>query len=127
MLPPFRFFVGGPLGSGRQGFSWIHLEDEVRAIRFLIERKDLSGPFNLTVPQATTNRDFSRALGKALGRPAFLRVPGFALRLLFGEMAKEVILSGQKALPARLQEAGFEFLYPDLDSALANLLRKPQA
>ena len=79
MLPPFRFFVGGPLGSGRQGFSWIHLEDEVRAIRFLIDRKDLSGPFNLTVPQATTNRDFSRALGKALGRPAFLRVPGFAL------------------------------------------------
>ncbi|MHC5038660.1 MAG: TIGR01777 family oxidoreductase [Planctomycetota bacterium] len=122
MVLPFRFFVGGPLGNGKQGFSWIHLEDEIRAIRFLIDRNDLSGPFNLTAPPATTNRIFSRALAKALGRPALLRVPGFSLRLLFGEMAKELLLAGQMALPSRLLEAGFTFRYEDLATTLDDLL-----
>ena len=118
MLPPFRFFLGGPLGDGRQGVSWIHLDDEAQAIRFLIENEDCSGPYNLTAPDPVDSRTFAKALGRALGRPSWLPAPGAALRLLLGEMASEVLLSGQFVRPTRLLAAGYRFLRPDLDGAL---------
>lgn len=122
LLTPFRLFLGGPLGSGKQWFPWIHLDDEVGAIRFLIERDDLDGAFNLTAPEPPTLKGFCRALGKAMGRPSWLPVPGFLLRLMFGEMAKEVLLSGQRAVPRRLLEAGYSFEYPGTMSALEHIL-----
>lgn len=121
LLLPLRLFAGGPLGDGRQGFPWIHLADEVRAIRFLIERRDLAGPFNLVAPQPLAQRDFCRAAARALGRPCWLPAPAFALRLALGEMA-EMVLTGQRAVPRRLTEAGFAFRYPAADAALADLL-----
>jgi uncharacterized protein (TIGR01777 family) len=125
MLPAFRFAVGGPLGDGRQWFSWIHLDDAVAAIRFLAARADLAGPFNVTAPAPVTNAELTRALARACRRLAFLRVPPFALRALFGEMA-EVLLGGQRVLPARLGAAGFRFAYPEIEGALAALLAAPR-
>ncbi len=124
LVLPFRFFGGGPLGRGRQGFSWIALEDEVRAIRFLIERGDLAGTFNLTAPGAVRQRDFCREMGRAIGRPCWLPVPGFVLKALFGEKARETLLTGQIVRPARLLAAGFAFRYPDAASAAASLVRR---
>ncbi|MCM0755731.1 TIGR01777 family oxidoreductase [Desulfovibrio aminophilus] len=118
MLPAFRFFLGGPLGDGRQGVSWIHLDDEAQAIRFLIETEDCSGPYNLTAPDPVDSRAFAKALGRALGRPSRLPAPAFALRLLLGEMASEVLLSGQFVRPTRLLSAGYRFQRPDIDGAL---------
>ena len=120
MARPFRWFVGGPLGSGRQGVPWIHLEDAARAIVFLMEREQASGPFNLTAPNPVDNRQLSRALGAVLARPSFLPAPAFALRLLLGEMA-DLLLTGQKAVPAALEDAGFRFGFPELEGALADL------
>ncbi len=120
---PFRFFAGGPLGRGRQGFSWIALEDGVRAIRFLIESERLSGAFNLTAPGPLRQKDFCRVLGRALGRPCWLPAPAPLLRLLFGEKARETLLSGQFVLPRRLEAAGFAFRHPDAGSAAAAILR----
>ena len=117
---PFRFFVGGPMGSGRQVYSRIHLEDEVRAIRFLIENETASGPFNLTAPNALPEREFADVLGKVLGRPSWLPVPGLPVRLVLGEMAVTV-LRGRRVIPEKLLELGFEFKYPDLESALAEI------
>lgn len=117
---PVKLFVGGPLGSGKQPVPWVHIDDVVRAIRFLIENENLSGAFNLTAPNTPTNAQLMRALGKELGRPTFLPVPGIAFRLAFGEVAM-TILEGQNAVPARLQDAGFEFKFPDVESALADL------
>jgi uncharacterized protein (TIGR01777 family) len=122
LLTPFRLFVGGPLGSGKQYFPWIHLHDEVRAIRFLAESEELEGPFNLVAPESLTMRDFCAILGKVIKRPSWLRVPDFALKLAFGQMAEEVLLSGQRALPRRLMEAGYEFAYPGLEPALRDIL-----
>jgi uncharacterized protein (TIGR01777 family) len=122
LLTPFRLFVGGPLGSGKQYFPWIHLEDEVRAIRFLAESEKLEGPFNLVAPQSLTMKDFSAILGQVMKRPSWLRVPGFTLKLAFGQMADEVLLSGQRALPRRLMEAGYEFAHPSLEPALREIL-----
>lgn len=121
MLPAFRMFAGGPLGSGRQWFSWIHMADLLAAIEFLAGRDDLSGPFNLCSPHPVRNRDLARTLGSALGRPAFMPVPALALRLLMGEMAG-VLLAGQRVLPDRLSAAGFQFQYPHLERALSDLL-----
>lgn len=121
MSMPFRLGAGGSLGSGRQWFPWIHIADEVGAIRFLLEREDARGPFNLTAPNPLTNRDFSRALGQALHRPSFAFAPAFALRLALGEMA-ESILNGQRAVPRRLMELGYGFRYPEALPALQNLL-----
>jgi len=121
MLPPFRFGLGGPLGSGRQWFPWIHLADEVGAIRFLIEHAEAGGPFNLSAPNPVTNAEFTRALGRVLGRPTFMRVPAFALRLLFGEMGT-VLLEGQRAVPKRLLEAGYTFRFTEVEAALGDLL-----
>ncbi len=121
MALPFRLMAGGPLGGGRQWFPWIHMADEVGAIRFLIEREDADGPFNLSAPAPLTNRDFGRALGRALNRPSFAPAPGFALRLLLGEMA-DALLHGQRAIPRRLLDLGYVFRYPEASGALRNLL-----
>jgi len=122
LLLPFRFFVGGPLGRGKQWFSWIHLQDEVRAIRFLMERRDLSGVFNLASPNPLRQKDFSRILGKVMKRPSWLPLPAPLFRLFLGEKAKETLLSSQKVVPNRLLEAGFKFLFPDLELALREIL-----
>lgn len=122
MLLPFRLFAGGWFGNGRQWLSWIHMADEVAATRFLIENPNASGVFNLSAPQPLTGRDFGRVIGRVLGRPAFLPIPAFALRLAFGEVAT-VVLDGQRALPKRLLDLGFRFRFPDADSALRDLLR----
>lgn len=114
---PFKLFVGGPAGDGSQWVSWIHLRDEVRAIRFLLETETARGPFNLTAPEPVTNRELSRTLGQVLGRPSFLPVPAFALRLALGEMA-EMILGGRRAVPAGLLAAGFSFEYETVRAAL---------
>jgi len=121
MVLPFKLFAGGPIGSGRQRLPWIHIADEVAAIRFLIEHPDASGPFNLSAPNPVTNAQFSRILGKVMGRPAFMRVPAFAMRLLFGEMAT-VLLDGQRAVPQRLLDLGFTFRFPEIENALRDLL-----
>jgi uncharacterized protein (TIGR01777 family) len=120
---PFRLFVGGPLGSGRQGFSWISLEDEARAIRFLIETEGLAGVFNLTAPGPLRQKDFCRVVARALGRPCWLPAPAPLLRLLFGEKARETLLSGSFVVPRRLEAAGFAFRHPDAGSAVTALLR----
>ncbi|MBN1285979.1 MAG: TIGR01777 family oxidoreductase [Anaerolineae bacterium] len=122
MCLPFKLFVGGPLGSGRQWFSWIHLADAVAAIRCLVETPGASGVYNLTAPNPLTNADFSRALGRVMNRPAWAPAPGFALRLLFGELAG-MLLTGQRVVPQRLQMAGFRFRFEDAEAALRDLLR----
>ena len=121
---PFRLFFGGRLGNGEQWFSWIHLEDEVRAIRFLMEKEDLSGVFNLTAPGALKEKDFARILGDVMRRPSWFPVPGFVLRLLIGEMAEELLLTGQRIVPKRLLDAGVEFFYPEAEFALRDILGK---
>ena len=120
MLLPFRFFIGGRLGSGQQWFPWIHIADEVGAIRFLIENEGASGPFNLSAPIPLTNTEFSRLLGQQLRRPALMPTPEFALRLLFGEMAT-ALLDGQRAIPKHLLQLGFRFRFPEAGPALRNL------
>lgn len=124
MLTPFRLGLGGRIGSGRQPMSWIQLQDEVRAIRFLMECGQCSGPYNLVSPQVVSNAAFTRALGRALHRPAVLPVPAFALRLLWGSMADEVLLSGQNAPPDRLQDEGFVFRHAELGPALDFTLKQ---
>jgi uncharacterized protein (TIGR01777 family) len=121
MLLPFRLFAGGPLGNGNQWFSWIHIADEARAIRFLIENSNATGAFNLCSPNPIRNGEFSHILGKVLRRPSFLPVPGFALQLAFGEKAG-LLTGSQKQFPKRLLELGFTFQYPDAESALRDLL-----
>jgi uncharacterized protein (TIGR01777 family) len=121
MLLPFRLFAIRRLGSGRQWFPWIHITDEVRAIRFLMETERASGSFNLSAPAPLTNAEFSRLLGKQLRRPALIPVPGFMLRLLFGEMAT-ALLDGQRAIPRRLLQLGFTFQFAEGSLALRDLL-----
>ncbi|NOX63473.1 MAG: TIGR01777 family protein [Chloroflexi bacterium] len=116
-----KLFVGGRLGSGRQWYSWIHIADEVAAIRFLLENADARGPFNLTAPNPVTNQDFSRILAQTLHRPAFLVTPPSLMRLALGEIAT-LALEGQRVVPKRLLELGFTFRFADLASALADLL-----
>jgi len=123
VLLPFRFFVGGPLGSGRQWLPWIHIADEARAIRFLIENEAASGPFNLAAPNPLTNAQFSRLAGRVLRRPAFVPAPAFALRLALGEMSV-VVLEGQRTIPRHLLDLGFTFRFPEAEPALRDLLRE---
>lgn len=118
---PFKLFVGGPLGSGKQWMSWIHIRDEVRAIIFLLENEAASGAFNLTAPNPVTMREFTDRLGRAMGRPSLLGVPSVVLKLAFGEMAEETILDGQRAYPSRLLEMGFEFDFPVIEKAFEDL------
>ncbi|HNS19104.1 MAG TPA: TIGR01777 family oxidoreductase [Sedimentisphaerales bacterium] len=123
LMAPFRFFLGGWVGSGNQWLSWIGLEDEVRAIRFLLENPRLAGAFNLASPHPVVMKQFVRTLGAVLHRPAWTRMPRFAARLVLGRMADEVLLTSQKAIPKRLVGAGFEFRYPELKGALEALLQ----
>jgi len=120
MLLPFRFFAVSRLGSGRQWFPWIHIADEVGAIRFLMENERASGTFNLAAPTPLTNAEFSRLLGQCLKRPILIPIPAFALRLLFGEMAT-ALLDGQRAIPKRLLQLGFTFQFPEAGPALKEL------
>lgn len=122
MLLPFKLFVGGPIGGGRQWFSWIHIADEVRAVRFLMEHPEATGPFNLNAPTPVTNAEFGKTIGKVMNRPAILPTPSFALRLLFGEMSS-VLLDGQRALPQRLLDLGFTFRFSEAEAALRDLLQ----
>lgn len=124
MLPAFRAGLGGPMGSGEQFMSWIHIEDMARLILFLIERPAIVGPINAVSSQSVTNRDFAATLANILRRPALIRIPSFALRLMFGEMAETLLLSSQRILPTRALASGFEFHYPQLSGALENLLKK---
>ncbi len=122
LLPLFRLGLGATLGSGRQFMSWVALDDAVAGLLFALSRDDLSGPVNVTAPNPVTNAEFTRTLARVLGRPAFLRVPAFALRLAMGRMADEALLMGQRVLPAKLQAAGFQFRYPELEAALRHVL-----
>jgi uncharacterized protein (TIGR01777 family) len=122
IVNPFRYFVGGPVGDGGQWFPWIHIADEVGAIRFLVENDQAKGPFNLAAPNPVTNGDLARLVGQTLGRPAAIRIPGAILRILFGEMAA-LLLDSQRVLPRRLQDLGFSFRFPELETALRDLLK----
>lgn len=119
MLPPFKAFVGGPIGSGKQWFPWIHIADEVGAILWCIDR-ELTGPVNLVAPGIVTMKDFAKALGRVLHRPAWAPVPAAPLKLLLGEFAGS-LLEGQRAVPKKLLDSGFRFRFPDLDAALRDL------
>jgi uncharacterized protein (TIGR01777 family) len=121
MALPFKMFVGGPLGSGRQWFPWLHMNDEIAAIRFLLDHEQATGPFNLTSPNPLTNAQFSKVLGRVLNRPAFWPIPAISLQLLFGELSS-TLLEGQRVIPKRLQEMGFTFQYPQAEAALRDLL-----
>jgi hypothetical protein len=120
-IKPFLYGMGGYIGSGKQWISWISLYDEVSAIKFLLEKENLSGPFNLTAPQPIQAKDFADSLGKALNKRSWTSMPSFAAKSIFGKMADEVLLASQKAMPKRLLENGFEFKHPDLEKAFANI------
>lgn len=122
MMLPFKLFVGGTIGSGRQWLPWVHRHDVLNIVLFVLENAKLSGPVNVVAPEPVTMKEFCKALGKAMHRPSWVPVPAFALRLLLGEMA-DMVLTGQRAIPSRLQEAGYKFLYPKLDDALAAIFR----
>ena len=120
LRPLFSLGFGGFLGSGKQWFSWIHREDMVRALIFLMQSPDLEGPFNLTSPNPVTNLDFTKTFGKVLKRPTYLSIPSWLIRLLFGKMGDLLLIKGQRVIPKKLLEAGFEFKYPLLEEALIN-------
>jgi uncharacterized protein (TIGR01777 family) len=126
MLPPFWLGVGGPLASGRQYWPWIHVDDWVNLVRLTITTPALSGPVNVTAPHPVTNAEFSRHLGHAMHRPSLLPTPAFALKLLLGEMAEGLLLSGQRAVPTKALESDFVFRYPQVEAALANLFDGPE-
>lgn len=124
MLLPFKLGVGGPIGSGKQWMSWIDRDDAVRIIEWAIDQPSVLGTYNATAPTPSRNRDFARALGRALHRPALLPAPAPALRLAFGEMAEEVLLAGQRVVPARAQREGFTWEFGDLEKSLAHQLAR---
>jgi len=123
MLTPFKFGLGGVVGSGQQYMSWIHRDDLVAAIEWLLLNHTAEGPFNLVAPHPVTNREFTRTLGKVLGRPTLLPAPAFAIRLALGEMGQDLLLSSTRVEPRRLLESGFVFQYPELEAALRQLLK----
>jgi uncharacterized protein (TIGR01777 family) len=123
MTKPFKAFLGGPVGNGKQWFSWIHLDDEIGIIKYALENDSLSGPVNLTAPNPVTNGDFSNSLGRALRRPSWLAVPGFMVKLMLGELGA-VILTGQRVLPDRALKAGYRFKYADVNEALKVIFSK---
>lgn len=115
---PFYFFIGGPIGSGKQPFPWIAMSDLIRAIDFVFEQTSIAGPVNFVSPGCVTQKEFAKALGKTLHRPSFVTTPAFLLKLIYGEMAKELLLSGQNAVPGVLKKQGFQFKYPEVQAAL---------
>jgi TIGR01777 family protein len=122
MIPPFKLFVGGPVGSGAQWMSWIDRDDAIAMIRWAITNPDARGAFNATAPNPVRNREFAKELGRALHRPSLVRAPAFALRSAFGEMADALLLSSARVLPQRAVEAGFQFRVPDLSTSLAHVM-----
>ncbi|HEX7593776.1 MAG TPA: TIGR01777 family oxidoreductase, partial [Anaerolineae bacterium] len=122
---PFKMFVGGPIGSGKQWFSWIHAADQVSAVRFLIENESARGVYNLSAPDPKTNAEFGRLMARVLKRPYWFPAPAFMMRLVFGELGDKLLLGSQRVLPQRLQEAGFKFQFGDAESALRDLLLTP--
>ncbi|MES2766311.1 MAG: TIGR01777 family oxidoreductase [Bacteroidota bacterium] len=122
LMLPFKMFAGGHIGSGKQWMSWIHIEDTIRAIRFLMENDHARGAFNLVAPNPVRNHEFARALAEAMNRPAILPVPAFAVRMMLGEKADYIVLEGQKVTPDRLETIGFSFKHPIIEGALANLV-----
>lgn len=121
LLPPFKLGMGGPIGNGRQWMPWVHIEDQIALIDFLMSRDDARGPYNACAPSPVRNRDFAKTLASVLHRPSFMPMPAVALRVLLGELSI-LLLGGQRARPDRLQEAGFTFRFTDLRAALENLL-----
>jgi len=124
MLPPFRLGLGGRLGNGRQWMPWIHIDDEVGLIDFLLRQPAASGPYNACAPAPVRNAEFTRSLARCLHRPALLPVPAALLRPMLGELAG-LLLGGQHAMPQRALEAGYRFRHDDLDAALADVLTQP--
>lgn len=122
VLPLFKLGLGGRLGNGRQWMSWIAIPDEIAALRFLLDRSDLSGPVNVTAPEPVRNRDYTKAIGRAVNRPALAVVPATALRLALGGFADEGVLVSQRVVPTRLEDAGFSFTFADVDAALEALV-----
>jgi uncharacterized protein (TIGR01777 family) len=122
LLTPFKLGLGGPIAGGRQYVSWIHIDDEVGILLWALDDERVSGTVNSTAPNPVTNREFSRAIGRALGRPASVPVPGFVLDLKFGSEFGKVLRGGQRVMPRRALDLGYEFRYPEIDGALKNLL-----
>lgn len=122
LLLPFKLGLGGPIAGGHQYLAWIHRDDEIGILRWALDNESVSGAINATAPNPVTNAEFAKALGRALGRPALLPLPGFALDLKFGREFGQVLRGGQRVVPRRTQELGYEFRHPDLDEALGNLL-----
>jgi uncharacterized protein len=120
MMRPFKFFAGGPIGSGRQYLSWIHRLDWIEIVRWIVQTPSIVGPVNATAPHPVTSRHFARALGHALHRPSLLPVPGFAMKVVVGEMAN-YLLAGQRVVPARAKEAGYHFRYPEIEQAFRGI------
>ncbi len=123
MAIPFKFFLGGHLGSGQQWFSWVHREDLIGFMKYALENESVSGHFNLTSPQPVTNKEFCSALGKALNRPSWFHVPAFMIKLTLGEVGK-VLLTGQRVLPEKALKAGYQFKYPEINKALKAIFRR---
>ena len=122
LLPPFRFFLGCVPGSGRQWFSWIHLEDVVAVIQLLIKNQDMSGIFNLAAPNPLQAEQFYKLLAKLMHRPTPLKIPVFALKLMLGEMADELLMADQRGIPKKLLDKGYAFKYATAESALAEIV-----
>ena len=122
MLPAFKFFLGGPIGNGNHWVPWIHIGDVAAALLFLIENSNCRGPFNFSAPAPVRYREFSTSLGRATGRPSFIKTPAFAVRLAMGELG-DVLLASQRAVPHRLLEAGYKFQFTDIASALKDLIQ----
>ena len=122
---PFKFGVGAVLGNGRQWISWIHLRDEINAIRFLIENPKAYGPYNLTAPEPVTMRQMIRTIGRIRKRPVLFNIPAFLLKLVLGEMAEETVLASQDALPEALLDAGYGFEFRNIEEALVNIIKSP--
>jgi uncharacterized protein (TIGR01777 family) len=121
MIPLFKKYIGGPIGTGKQWFSWIHIKDLAEAFTFLLKHPEILGPVNVCSPNPVRNKDLAKALGKALHKPSFMPAPGFMIKLVLGEFGS-VILEGQRVIPRRLQENGFNFQYPDIEKALESIV-----
>jgi len=121
MIPFFKYFVGGPIGSGRHYMSWIHRLDYIEMVRWIVETPAVEGPVNATAPHPVTNREFVRTLGRALRRPSIVPAPAFALKIIFGELATPLLLTGQRVLPTRAQSHGYHFRYPEIDIAMRGI------
>ena len=123
MLPAFKLGLGGPMGSGRQWMSWIHIDDLIGIILHVINNKDIKGAINGSAPNPVTNKVFSSTLARVLKRPAFLPMPAFVLKLMLGQMAEELLLSGQRVIPKKILDAGYEFKYAELENALSEVVQ----